>query len=54
VHTERMVRAGALRNRLVDVLGSTNGTQVNGAGIGRCQLHPGDRIALGEQLLDVD
>jgi pSer/pThr/pTyr-binding forkhead associated (FHA) protein len=35
-------------------LGSTNGTAVNGIPVGRCRLHPGDHIVLGEQLLEVD
>ncbi len=35
-------------------LGSTNGTVVNGKGIGRSQLHPGDRVRLGDQLLVID
>jgi hypothetical protein len=35
-------------------LGSTNGTAVNGLQVGRCELRPGDRIALGDEHLVVD
>ena len=35
-------------------LESTNGTQLNGQFVGRCRLRPGDRLALGHQLLQVD
>jgi hypothetical protein len=35
-------------------LGSTNGTIVNGARVGRCQLRSGDQILLGDQAIDVD
>jgi hypothetical protein len=35
-------------------LGSTNGTRLNGRYVGRCRLHPGDQLALGDQLLRVD
>ncbi len=35
-------------------LGSTNGTTVNGARVTRCQLRAGDHLRLGEQHLVVD
>lgn len=35
-------------------LGSTNGTLLNGAPVGRCQLRPGDLLELGERALLVD
>jgi hypothetical protein len=35
-------------------LGSKNGTYLNGRRVGRCQLRPGDRLALGQALLRVD
>ncbi len=35
-------------------LSSTNGTFLNGHRVTRCQLRPGDRLALGEALLRVD
>jgi hypothetical protein len=35
-------------------LDSTNGTFVNGARVGRCELRPGDRVGLGEKHLVVD
>jgi hypothetical protein len=35
-------------------LDSTNGTRVNGQPVGRCRLHPGDQLALADQLLQVD
>ena len=35
-------------------LGSTNGTRLNGLLVGRCRLQPGDQLALGDQLLQVD
>jgi hypothetical protein len=39
---------------VVQDLQSTNGTAVNGKPVGRCQLHRGDRLRLGRQLLDID
>jgi hypothetical protein len=39
---------------IIQDLGSTNGTIVNDQDIGRSQLHPGDRIRLGDQLLVID
>lgn len=35
-------------------LGSRNGTLVNDARVIRCQLHPGDRLRLGDQWLLID
>jgi hypothetical protein len=35
-------------------LRSTNGTAVNGALVGRCELRPGDLVALGNQCLRID
>jgi hypothetical protein len=35
-------------------LESTNGTSVNGARVGRCQLHPGDELHVGAVRLLVD
>jgi hypothetical protein len=35
-------------------LSSTNGSYLNGHPVSRCQLRPGDRVALGEALLRVD
>ena len=35
-------------------LGSTNGTMVNGLRIGRCRLHPGDRVTFGDTSVMVD
>ena len=35
-------------------LDSTNGTVVNGSHVGRCQLRAGDRVLLGEQVVDID
>ncbi len=35
-------------------LKSTNGTLVNGARVGRCEVRPGDRLALGDEQLRID
>jgi pSer/pThr/pTyr-binding forkhead associated (FHA) protein len=35
-------------------LESMNGTTVNGARVGRCELRPGDRIRIGPDTLTVD
>jgi hypothetical protein len=35
-------------------LGSTNGTRVNGERVGRCELRPGDVLGLGVQYLKID
>ena len=39
---------------IVRDLSSTNGTRLNGEYVGRCRLHPGDELGLGNQLLRVD
>jgi pilus assembly protein CpaF len=39
---------------IVNDLASKNGITLNGAQVGRCQLRPGDRLALGLQLLEID
>ena len=39
---------------IIQDLGSTNGTIVNDGDIGRSQLHPGDRVRLGDQLMVID
>jgi hypothetical protein len=39
---------------IIQDLGSTNGTLVNGHAVGRCSLQPGDRVEFGEQFLQVD
>jgi FHA domain-containing protein len=41
-------------NWILRDLDSTNGSQVNGAPVVRCQLRPGDRLRLGDELLLVD
>jgi hypothetical protein len=35
-------------------LASTNGTHVNGVRVGRCELRPGDRVALGTARMRID
>lgn len=35
-------------------LGSTNGSRLNGRRVGRCQLRPGDELCLGDARLRVD
>lgn len=35
-------------------LASTNGTRVNGRRVGRCELRPGDQLALGTARLRID
>ena len=39
---------------VIQDLESTNGTRLNGKHVGRCRLHPGDQLALGDQLLRID
>lgn len=39
---------------IVQDLESTNGTRLNGHRVGRCRVHPGDQLALGNELLRVD
>jgi FHA domain-containing protein len=50
-HARLIFRDGAW---IVNDLASKNGITVNGAPVGRCRLHPGDRLGLGLQLLDID
>jgi hypothetical protein len=50
-HARLIFRDGAW---IVNDLASKNGVTVNGATVGRCRLHPGDRLGLGLQLLDID
>jgi hypothetical protein len=35
-------------------LESTNGTTVNGSSVGRCELRPGDEVAIGDEHLTID
>jgi pSer/pThr/pTyr-binding forkhead associated (FHA) protein len=39
---------------IIQDLRSTNGTIVNGTRVGRCELRPGDVVALGSRRLVVD
>jgi hypothetical protein len=39
---------------VIQDLGSTNGTRVNDVLVGRCELHPGDQILLGDERLRID
>lgn len=39
---------------IIHDLKSTNGTAVNGTYVGRCELCPGDQLALGEEYLAID
>ncbi len=39
---------------VIQDLESTNGTEVNGVRVGRCELHPGDHIGLGDERLRID
>jgi pSer/pThr/pTyr-binding forkhead associated (FHA) protein len=39
---------------IVQDLDSTNGTEVNGCRVGRCELRPGDHLALGGEGLTID
>jgi hypothetical protein len=50
-HARLVFRDGAW---VIQDLGSTNGTIVNSERVGRCQLHIGDRVQLGDQRLDID
>jgi hypothetical protein len=43
-----------LRRWVIQDLGSTNGTEVNGVRVGRCELHPGDHVGLGDERLRID
>lgn len=50
-HARLLFRDGAW---VLHDLGSTNGTTVNGTRVTRCQLRPGDQLALGQHRLVVD
>jgi pilus assembly protein CpaF len=50
-HARLVFRDGAW---VLQDLQSTNGTLVNGTRVGRCRLRPGDRLVLGQQVLQVD
>jgi hypothetical protein len=39
---------------VVQDLGSTNGTRLNGVPVGRCRVHPGDRLVVGRQAIRID
>lgn len=39
---------------IVQDLESTNGTAINGTRVGRCELRPGDHLALGDALVRID
>lgn len=39
---------------IVHDLDSTNGTEVNGFRVGRCELRPGDRMAIGDEYFTID
>lgn len=38
---------------MIEDLDSTNGTKVNDVSVGRCQLWPGDHVALGDEYLTI-
>lgn len=50
-HARMVFRDGSW---IIQDLDSTNGTLVNGTGVGRCALRAGDRLALGRQRLRID
>jgi hypothetical protein len=50
-HARLVLRGGAW---VIQDLGSTNGTIVNGSRVGRCQLQVGDRVQLGDQAFEID
>ena len=50
-HARLKFRDGAW---VIQDLGSTNGTIVNGIEVGRCRLWPGDRLMIGDEHLLVD
>jgi hypothetical protein len=50
-HAELMFRDGAW---VIRDLGSTNGTTVNGAPVGRSTVRPGDIVGLAGQLVQID
>ena len=39
---------------VIQDLESTNGTEVNGVSVGRCELRPGDQVLLGDEHLVID
>ncbi len=39
---------------ILQELDSTNGTEVNGCRVGRCELRPGDHVSLGDEHLMID
>ena len=39
---------------VIQDLESTNGTRVNGVRVGRCELHPGDHVDVGDERLRID
>lgn len=51
IHARLSFRDGSW---ILQDLGSTNGTVVNGSQVGRCKLQPGDRVVIGEEQLLVD
>jgi hypothetical protein len=50
-HAELMFRDGVW---VIRDLGSTNGTTVNGAPVGRSEVRPGDIVGLAGQLVQID
>ena len=50
-HAKLSFRSGGW---VIQDLGSTNGTRVNGRRVGRSQLRPGDRVELGTRVLRID
>lgn len=51
IHARLSFRGGSW---ILQDLGSTNGTLVNGSQVGRCKLRPGDRVVIGDEQLLVD
>lgn len=51
IHARLSFRDGSW---ILQDLGSTNGTIVNGDSVGRCKLQPGDRVVIGDERLLVD
>jgi S-DNA-T family DNA segregation ATPase FtsK/SpoIIIE len=39
---------------MIEDLASSNGVLVNETSVGRCRLQPGDRLRLGDQLIEID
>lgn len=50
-HARLLFRDGSW---MIEDLESTNGTKVNDVSVGRCQLWPGDHVALGDEYLTID